>query len=481
MDLWKSLRVIRYRKWTFLLVSLAAFLVAVLIPRNNVVTPPPPTYQSTAKVLITPQNLNTQVSDPGVAPVGPAAPLTAWFADEITFHELLTSEALLSRVAAKLPGQPSWLVLRAQIEVKPLSQRSLAIFTISVTGANAKEAQQATDVLISEFVEYVQELSSKEFAATRRYLEELIAQANVRIQKTQADLERVSAGLPSQEETDQQARQRVELEAQNAALSEQIDGLRNQVSQLNAFISGASKTPPWEILVQKDAALSGLAEDLSKERLALLELEKVYNEDNEQLLTQRKRVADQEALYLKQVAAVVQSLAGDKSRELAEKEGLLAANKSRLEALRSKRVPESARLKVERLKRQLDMHQESYIELVRQLNRARVNELSSRRQGAITVLERPLPGQPTFVFVPPTRSYKQLFLALPLCLLLGAGAALLADYLQASLRLQPRIEAMMDLPILAVIPQLAPEVTQSWDEIKQEAVMKREASTPGGR
>ncbi len=465
MDLRKFFRVVRHRKWTFLFASVIALLAILLLPKR-VPPAPPPIYVSTAKVLITPQNLDASVGIPGHAQGG-TNPLAAWFADGVTLRELLTSEALLTRVAEKLPNQPGWLSLRGCIEVKPVSARSLSIFEISLTAPNSDQAQRATELLISEFSTYVQDLSSKEFASTRRYLEEQITYANTRVQKTRVEMERASAGLPSPEDLEQQARQRSQLQTDIVTLEQEISSLDQQVSQLQAFISGRSRTPPWQILAQKDTALSVFKESLSQERLALLELEKTFADGDEQITTQRTRVADQEELYLKQVVADVQSLASEKAQELAEKKGRLEANRVRLKSLGAHRVPDITRFKLDRLKRQLDMDQEDYIEVVRQLRRARVSEQASRRQGAITVLQRPLAGVANMVIVPQRRDWSQLLIAIPLCLMLGAGAALLAEQLQASLRLRPRIEATLGIPVLAVIPQLDEEITRSWDEIKQ--------------
>ena len=112
MDLWKVLRTVRNRRWTFILVTLASFLAAVLFPRPE---PPPVQYLSSAKVLLTPQNLGPGTIKEPIS--GVALPSGAWFYDEVTLKELLTSQAFVESVLKKLDrgGKTNeWLDFRAR-------------------------------------------------------------------------------------------------------------------------------------------------------------------------------------------------------------------------------------------------------------------------------------------------------------------------------------------------------------------------------
>lgn len=465
MDLLRALKVIRRHKSAFLAVSLLSLLVVVLLPKK--VGNAPTVYTSSAKILIMASSINVPSSD-GL----PSSSLQVWFADQVTLQELVTSEGLLKRVLARLNLDEPWTDFRSRVTVAPLSQSNDNIYILSVSGNTPIEAEKCAEALSTEFVEYVQELSSKEFASTRRYLEELMSTADLRIKKTEASLEKMRQSLPSDQENELLAKQRIDIEAENQVLKGEIRGLQQEATQLEAFVSGASTIPPWQIVEQNSPAVASLSEALAQERSKLLELQTVYAEGNSQVVDQTKRVADLEELYLSQVKKVAQSLLADKTNLLAGKESVLQANNSRLKTLSGRRVPESERLKLERLQRQLDMYQESYLQLVKQLNEARVSELSSRRQGAISILERPLGATASGGDKQGSRM-RDLALAIPLCLVLGIGAAFLADYLQSSMRLVPRIEEMMELPVLAVIPELPPEAVEKWSVMKQQALTIR--------
>jgi len=114
--------------------------------------------------------------------------------------------------------------------------------------------------------------------------------------------------------------------------------------------------------------------------------------------------------------------------------------------------------------------QENYLSLTRQLYQLRVLEQASRRQGAITILERPQAGIEVIAKKDkkaPMDPTTRFLIGLPFCFAFGAGAALLADYLFASLRLQPRIEEALNLPVIALIPQ-----GERWERVKKEAVSR---------
>ncbi len=379
----------------------------------------------------------------------------------------------MKRVLARLNLDEPWSSFRGRVAVAPLSERTASIYILSVSGASPAEAEKCAEALSTEFVEYVQELSSKEFASTRRYLEELMSTADLRIKKTEAALEKMRQTLPSDQENDLLAKQRIDIEAENQMLKGEIRGLQQEAQQLEAFVSGSSNVPPWQIVEQNSPSVASLSQSLAQERSKLLELQTIYAESNSQVVDQTRRVADLEELYLGQVKKVAQSLLADKTNLLTSKEGILQANNARLKTLWARRVPESERLKLERLQRQLEMYQESYLQLVKQLNEARVAELSSRRQGAISILERPLGAIASGGGGKQSSRLRDLALAVPLCLVLGIGAAFLADYLQSSMRLVPRIEEMMELPVLAVIPELPPDVVESWSVMKQQALTIR--------
>ena len=62
---------------------------------------------------------------------------------------------------------------------------------------------------------------------------------------------------------------------------------------------------------------------------------------------------------------------------------------------------------------------------------------------------------------------------IPFSLIFAAVLVLGVDYLTASLRLLPRIESTLGLPILAVIPPVSQELAATWETYKREETMPR--------
>ena len=103
---------------------------------------------------------------------------------------------------------------------------------------------------------------------------------------------------------------------------------------------------------------------------------------------------------------------------------------------------------------------------MRQLYQARVVEQSSRRQGAISILQRPTLGvQPRDGHLPSL--LKSLALGIPFSLVVSLGLLLLVDFVGRSLQLLPHIEETLQAPILVVVPKYPREITEEWDRVKK--------------
>ncbi len=58
-------------------------------------------------------------------------------------------------------------------------------------------------------------------------------------------------------------------------------------------------------------------------------------------------------------------------------------------------------------------------------------------------------------------------MAIPVALLVGFAAVVGMDYLSSSMRLEPRIEEALGLPIIGRIPCQTQILTADWEELKQ--------------
>lgn len=467
MDLLRIIKVVRRRRLVFFGLTLLAFIAVALAPRHE--QNAPIVYTATSKILV------TESSNPTSGNTVSEVPVRLWFADQVTLRELITSEKLLKRVVKATDSKQDWLTLRSEIDIRPLSEETRSIYIVSVTAPNGNEAVNTADALVNKFVDYVQELSSEEYASTRRYLDESIEMANQRIAKAEARLMALQARLPTEGELDLLSKQRLELEAENQQIRNDVRQLEQEAGDLNQFVAGQTRVAPWKIMQQDDPGLTVLASSLAEEKRKLIDLKKIYTDGNPQVIEQEQRVAAQEALYLSQVSLNARSLLQSTEKQIDAKTAAVISNTKRIDGIVKTRVDQGARLKLERARRELENETQSYEDLVKQRNQARLAELASRRQGAITILEQPLGANPSggVIHRGKRERLKELAMTLPLCLLVGVIGVLLLDYLESSMRLQPRIEEAMELPVLAVIPELEPELVDRWRFMKQEAVMAR--------
>lgn len=460
MDVWKSLRIIRQRKWVFAVAALLALLAVLLRPLEQ---PAAPRYVSRAKVLFTPPAAPVEGVANGTVP--------AWFTDTVVLQELVLSEGLLNRVIDRLGLQVSWTELRSRVQMEPISggRNRATLIQLSVTAESAEAAQRITSALVEEFIAYTEELSAGEFASTRQFLEELVAEAQSRLEGVEAELLawQEAHGVASSEQAASLAlKRRMELESRKASREQEASRLKAEVDELRAFLAGKSSTPPWSVLGQDKSSLDQLEGEVTSHRLKLLELQQVYTDENQLVREQKERLRRAEELYRKELARVTGSLLMEKEGELKRIQDSVAALEKQLRGKAFLHRKPQDELKRAQLQRQLEMWEGTYTSLMTQLYRARVAEQSSRRQGAISVLERPRPGTPTFA-IRGGFSWKRLLAALPFCLIFGMIAALLADYLSASMKMQPRVEEALDVPVLGVIPRLPRDLAEEWQRLKR--------------
>ena len=140
--------------------------------------------------------------------------------------------------------------------------------------------------------------------------------------------------------------------------------------------------------------------------------------------------------------------------------------------LRNKQLTPAEKRQVAKLERQLSMWEDNHLNLVKQLYQARVIEQSSRRQGAITVLESPSAGVEAKDKKTRTLA-SRVFLGLPFSVGLATAIILGIEFLGASLRLVPKIENTLNLPVMAVIPPVDPELGELWEAYKREETLPK--------
>ncbi len=476
MDLWKAFRIARHRKWEFLAATLVALVLLGVTAKGSVA---PTVYVSQAKVLLTPPSFVAEKD------TTQGATLKVWFADQNLLKELILSEELMGRVASRLGLADGGRALRERVELRPVSQSQgqVTLLAIAVSADSGSESKKYTQALVEEFISYVEELSAREFASTRQFLEDLVAEARTNLDNTETSILKWQAehqAVTVEEALAALADREGSLEAEKSRLQQEVAGLGSELEALRAFVAGRSSTPPWAVLGQERAGLTALQGDVASQRLKLAELRQVFTDESQQIREQAQRLQTVEGIYAKELDSTVRSYVEEKQASLGKATAALQTVNSGLADVRKRRDVGDQRLKLARLQRQLGMYEENYNTLMTQLYRARVAEQGSRRSGAISMLEAPSTGQPTVVVERPN-SLKRIALGFPFCLIFGFTVVLLLDYLATSMRIRPRIEETLNLPVLGTIPRLPDELAEEWEALKSTAIRELVAvGSPAG-
>lgn len=460
MDLNLALRALREHKTLFIVSSVIALAFLFFGPTEKSFAP---VYSSYAKILLTPPTVVAYSNQQAGTPV-----VQSWFTDETTLQELVGSEELLNRVAVRLQLREPWNSFRERINVNFLSKQThqVTLFQIQVVAARPEAAQQQTLVLVEEFIKYVQELSAREYASTRRFLVDLVAEANSQLKVAQQNVLKAKNPAMSTDGVDVQARRMTDLQSQRAEVAQKLSSLKAELSGLQMATS--SDIPPWAILEQKHSGLESMQDNLAKERAALDELERNYLPNTEEVRTQRARVATAETIYRREMSRAVSSMLKSREGQVMALEASLESLDKELERIALQQPTVADRLQNAQRERQLGVWQENYLNLTRRLYEAKVNEQMSKRQGAFSILERPQPG--SMVIRPGTKNrptWQRYLLGIPFCFAFGAGVVLLQEYMRSSMRMQPKIEEALELPIMGTIPRLPRDLSARWERLKQ--------------
>ena len=466
MDARRIIQVLRFRWMLFAITFAFTFMVVVVIPRVS----DNPMFLSRAKILLTPSGSGFQSLAGDRSLNGGADPLS-WASDEATLRELVTSERLLRRVLGDNSQPDAWVEFQKHVILMPLTtsdayMRRVTLFSLGVEDPSPEESKRLSELLVREFVSYVEELSAKEFANTRKFLEELVAEARERVEETEEKLLRITASRADTERSKVLAQNQTELEGEKRKAREEIAMVETELAAVEGFLTGAVQTPPWSILQQTDPGLQQLENAVSENRIKLVQLEGKFSSTSEKVIEQKEQLDRVQQLYQNRLSSNVESLAQEKRRLLEEKRSRMKIVQAQLNQLLNQQLTPQQKREAAKLERQLSMWEENHLNLVKQLYQARVTEQSMRRQGAISILEAPRRGIPSEV-----QKKRSLGIVVAIGVPVSLCAALLvvfaADYLTSSMRIVPRVEGLLGAGVLAVIPEVDPELAAVWEACKR--------------
>lgn len=468
MDFHKVLKILRRQKWTLLSVALIAVVAAALTPEKKAVNAPV-VYESSSKILFTPSSGNVRAYG-GTVSAGPDFS-TAWFTDETILNEVILSEELLSRVSSQSEHQTPWFQLKSQITIEPMARqgRGVNLLLLKMRGSDPKETQKLTRLIADEFANYVQEISAQEYASTRRFIEELVLEAEQRRLSAEEELMVVREkylGLPNDEEI--RTRQQV-LETQRQEALREVGALQAEIASIRAYRDSGGATAPWVVLERAEGAIASLEQNVANQKLELAKMREVYTDESSVVKTAQARLATAEKLYAAALSDYVESLYTDKSTRLQQAIEKSQSLSAQLNDLLRYRMSEDDRRELAKLERQRTLWDENHLSLLQQLYQARVVEQSSRRQGAVTILEQPRLGDPVSGgrAIAGRSKAQTVAMSIPFALILGLGAAFLRDFMSTSMRLRPKVEEALEIPVIAVIPSTPSELTVDWERFKR--------------
>jgi capsular polysaccharide biosynthesis protein len=472
MDIRRLIQAVQAKKWLFLAVFAVALGLLVILPQATTQQ----YYLSTARILVTPANQAN-----GTAAQEGASGSTKWLTNEATLRELVTSERLVGRVLQLAKRTEKWTDIKEHVVLEPLTQgfsQDVTLFSLGLEDTDPQKSKMMSELLAKEFVSYVEELSAREFANTRRFLEELVAESKERVEATEDKLLNITAAKVSSSDENKLVDSQDELETERRTIKTELLTQESELQAVSAFLNGSVDTPPWAVIQQGDSSLKSLETAASEAKLKLLELEQLYRDDNQLVQAQRAKLAKIQGVYDTRLNSYVRALRNEKAQVVADRRTRLASLDNRIRELRNRQLSIEEKREASKLERQLEMWEENYLGLVKQLYQARILEQASRRQGAITIIQPPYEGLP--VKGKARRNLAQaLAFGLPFSVALAVGAVLAADYFHSSLRVLPKIEARLGLQVLAVVPTVPAEVAEVWESYKREETMPRAAPENG--
>jgi uncharacterized protein involved in exopolysaccharide biosynthesis len=454
MDVFNSIQLLKRRKWIVLLGTLFG-LVFVLAGAKTAVQ----MYASSAKLLINPP----RPSEFNGLIMG-GSDITS---NTAVLAEMMLSQDFLDRVVKSAKLQETWLKLRDQLGASEDLGGPRNVLKISVTSTDPAEAHSICEAVAAEFTHYIPEYLGRERGNNRKFLQGLVDEAQEKLDKAEADIvawQEKHRALDVNAKASSYSDQMAKLQAERLEYAQKVAELEARIRDLD---SGGSV--PWTILDEKNSVLPQLQQALSQEQLKLTKLEQIYQPGNVELEQERVVVTKMRANFDAEVKSQISSLGVERQAQLREATAKLAAVDASIKSMRGTWSLAQDKLEYARLEREIDIWTKNYEQLLGQLYSARIAEQLSRREGALTVLEAASPGMPVGAGI---KSWKRtLPVAFPFCVGFGIILAFVFEYVTTSMRMRPRIEDAMELPIIGVIPKMPQPVVEEWDTLRTRALV----------
>lgn len=452
MDIWQGWQVIRRQKFVVLFAAAVSLAMVIVSAQSSV-----PVYVSTARLIINPPTAVTNrdamvaINEPGRVSI---------------ILLLVTNQEFLERVIKQANLSESWLSLRGRISVKKQEGPGAAIFDVSVVTGDPRLSMTICQAVSTEFTRFVSEFSAKEYASNRRFLEGLVAEAKGNLERCESRIVKWQQENRALDLTARAADYDLtlsRLRREQESYLQKISETKNGINDLKAY-ADSSQAPPPDLLGER---MGELQKALALERLKLARLEETYKSTDPQILQQRAVVAKTQATLQEMTSTAVSGLISQRENNLRDLQDGLKRAKRQQQQLGGKWSLAKSNLDLSRLRREIDMWSQNYQELTTQLYAARIAEQSARREGSVAVIEAAGPGSALGGGLGNMR--RTIPMAVPFCLGLGIVVAFLVDYFRSNMRVAPRIQDAMGLPVVGVIPEIPKSLSQQWEILRDKS------------
>jgi capsular exopolysaccharide synthesis family protein len=348
------------------------------------------------------------------------------------------------------------------IRVQPLMDTTLLV--IMVQSDSEEEAVATADVVRKCFIDFYNRMNSRGAARTREFIESELPKAEARLRKIREELRKYkesTGAVALQRQTDALIQQLTQAQvnlAQYQIMAQQAEArLRELESKLDAYpesrISATvfSSNPVWQ----------ALATDLARQHIELQRMLQTRTEDHPQVQALKRAIAETEENMKKAgetilnnttqtTNPIVDELQRSYLNSLAEFAAADAARKAAQQVVDSlqpklETLPEQEE-KLARLTLDEKTAEDTYTLLSQKLQEAKLKEKQAENMSSIQVIEEAQVRE-----ADPKKRLK-ILLALFLSPIFCSGIALLLNYLDNTVRTPADAEALLKLPVYAVVP-----------------------------
>jgi len=385
---------------------------------------------------------------------------------------LARSRYVAGQVIRKLHLRTTPDRLLQEVSVGPASQSgNTDLLRLEVTNKNPNDAVRITNAMAQTFVEFYDDLSHRDAARTRKFLEDQAEAARLKLRTKQmavAQYQRRTGVVSVPDElaaavsaTNAKMQERDQAAAQVAQLTEELRTVDEQIAATPKERTVTEMSSNNPVFQQLQADVTRLETQLMQERAIHTDEHPNVKRLQNQLDQARARMEQERG----KLVATTRVVDNPRYQDLiSRRESLEAARQGAMAKLNSLQRDLAQRqsklahyngvdLALAALMRDFNLAQDNYAAALQRLDQARADEKVSTNTGAINIVDlADVADGP--IQKGPSRA-QLIALALVLGLALGAGSVIGLEAIDTTVRSRQDLEGLMELPVTGLIPRLA--------------------------